>query len=242
VTASAGRPAQSLTLAERLLLLSFRPDTGKQKARAGSGTGSMSRAVQTALVVELIELGHLRVVSRGAVDPSRMSLQSTSNEPTGNVPLDAMQLAIGEEANARRTVGDWVSSGVTGDLVAEDLARRGIAAERFTTWGPFRRNYRLDVLDEDVLAEARDHFQAVFYGGHEATPGDCLFAALRADGFLWEYYAPLRNHESQMRFLGTVNELADRGRPSFSERDRSTDGGIATVLVALAHTNSGSAT
>jgi hypothetical protein len=64
----------------------------------------------------------------------------------------------------------------------------------------------------------------------------------RADGFLWEYYAPLRNHESQMRFLGTVDELADRGRPSFSERDRSTDGGIATVLVALAHTNSGSAT
>jgi hypothetical protein len=61
-------------------------------------------------------------------------------------------------------------------------------------------------LADDI--EMRDHFDAVFYGGADATERDCLLAALLADGFPWEYYAPLRGHDAQMRFLSRVNSLA----------------------------------
>ena len=229
----------ALTLAEQLVLLAHRGDTHKLQARTGSGTGSLDRAMQTALIVELIELGRVGVEQRRSGGDSFI-LRSLTAEPTGNLSLDALHRAIGDAKNTNKSLSGWLSPTIFAGTVVPDLCTRAIAVERYKTFGPFRRDYRLEPVDVALDAEIRATFDAVFYRDETATDRDLLFAALLADGFLWEYYAPLRNHDAQMAFLARVNTLADQRR-TVSLTPVSGDG-VAQVLTALRLTNSSSAT
>ena len=86
-----------------------------------------------------------------------------------------------------------------------------IVVESHTAFGPFFRNQRVEPVDLALDAELRDHCGAVFYDGADATERDCLLAAVLADGFLWECYAPLRGHDAQMRFLSRVSRRPNGG-------------------------------
>jgi len=198
----------------------------------------MDRAAQTALILELIELGRVRVVPKPkALTRHTFSLRQISSTPTGNGPLDAMLGEIGESRREGRTLRDWVSTSSVGDTVLRDLVARGIVVESHTTFGPFLRNHRVEPVDLALDAEARDHFDAVFYDGSDATERDCLLAAVLADGFLWEYYAPLRGHDAQMRLRSRIDSLAERRRPARGSLKLGEGDDITQVLTALAHSN-----
>ena len=219
-------------------MLSFRPETRKRKARAGNGVGSISGAAQAALIVELIELGLVRVVPKPkAFTHHTFSLRQKYPTPTGNGPLDAMLGEIGQPGRESRTLRDWVSTSSIGDTVIGDLVARGIVVESYATFGPLFRNYRVEPVDLALDTELREHFHAVFMDGADATERDCLLAAVLADGYLWEYYAPLRGHDAQMRFLSRVNTLAERRRPSRGSLKLGEGDDITLVLTALAHSN-----
>jgi hypothetical protein len=230
--------ADELTLAEELLLLCHRRDTRTRKAPALNSAGSIWYAVQAALIVELIELDAVAVRPlQGPFADHRFALHQTSSKSTGYGPRDALLAEIGESAHRPKPLKSWLSPTTAASLVFTELLDRGVVVQSRERVGILRSVYRVEPVDLDLDSEIRDHFESVFFDDGVATDRDCLLAALIMDGFLADYYAPLRDRKAQLRFMARANELADLRRPPRSTLKLGEGDAITLVLTTLGHIN-----
>jgi hypothetical protein len=209
------------TLAGRLLLLSI-PTTDPKKKRTpfSNQPGNLDFTLQAALLVELVQSGHVAVVpSRGVLVGETFTLQQSGYRPTGSAPLDALLARVANPRNARKTLQNWLIGGDATRLVKADLVERGILAEHYDTFGPFVRNYRAVPVEPAAHAALRDDFEA----------------ALLVSGDAWEHVEPVEGTPGMAHFFERLRDLSDRYRPESSPGQDAR--GVTRVLAALARVN-----
>jgi len=225
------------TLAERLLLLSI-PTTDPKKKRTpfSNQPGNLDFTLQAALLVELVQSGHVAVVpSRGVLVGETFTLQQSGYRPTGSAPLDALLARVANPRNARKTLQNWLIGGDATRLVKADLVERGILAEHYDTFGPFVRNYRAVPVEPAAHAALRDDFEDVFLRDREPAQSDNAIAALLVSGDAWEHVEPVEGTPGMAHFFERLRDLSDRYRPESSPGHDAR--GVTRVLAALARVN-----
>ena len=227
-----------LALSEQLVLLSYRRDSRVRKAPAMNGAGSMDRAVQAALIIELIELGSVTVQpSPGAIARHTFELRRASRAPTGSATSDALLADIGSSHHGPRSLSTWLYSSALVPRVLGGLVDRGIVSLTTERVGLLGSARRVQPVDLQLDTAVRDHFESVFFDDGEASERDSLLAALIVDGFLADYFAPLRDRAAQLRFLARAGQLADIRRPPARSRALGEGDAVTLVLTALGYTN-----
>lgn len=230
---------QEQTLAERLFLLACRTDNHEMRSQFSSQRGNLDLTLQAAQIVELIERGRVAVMStRGPFGGEKFTLQASGQEPTGNVPLDAVLDRIADPKNARKSLPRWLTAGSVTPSILNDLSERGVVTVHHDGNGLFAK---MNVAPADPAAHdaIRDEFEDVFLRDSVATRQDVLTAALLVNGDTWEYVEPVKGTPGIAHFFERLHELSKQHGPSsWKSPDAGRDTrGVSRVLSALSRAN-----